>query len=556
MSSAIKTLVSCIFGPRLYTFYKLSGHTLSSKTPEVLSKTHQYEPNSTELISDAVIRATRVILIFGTYMSPMLLTYIYFKRNSPDSFIYSFDNRIMLQIIASIMTGLVSCYVLRGLSRSKNPEYLAFIEILQESNIKLTPSNKRILSHFDSDFSAFPFDFKWKESKDSTKPAPYETTFPKTEQAQLILDRSLLKYPLELMMAVVMKTIGRRLIYPGSLSLFQGLLGQAISAGRLRLIDEYNGIRYKLQSFDGNSIDSMFIDKRGSTPNGDKLVIGCEGNGGFYELGTILTPLEVGYSVLGWNHPGFGGSTGIPYPSQEVAAIDTVIKFATDKLGFQPKQIILYGWSIGGFTATWGAMRHPEVRGIVIDASFDHILPLARKLFPDVLFPVVELAIMRHFDLCNTRHLKYYKGPTLLIRRSQDEVISTNPDNSPPTNRGNYLLIELLKQRFPNLIDARAITLLGEYLAGNSRYQEKILRDYAVNATSSLRSLRDYFNHNQMSYPVNIGSDLDNITKEQLVLFLASKFLIDYDSVHCEPLPPRYFKEPWDLIGLALQQNL
>lgn len=39
------------------------------------------------------------------------------------------------------------------------------------------------------------------------------------------------------------------------------------------------------------------------------LVVCSEGNAGFYELGIMVTPLEAGYSVLGWNHPGFGGST-------------------------------------------------------------------------------------------------------------------------------------------------------------------------------------------------------------------------------------------------------
>ena len=38
-------------------------------------------------------------------------------------------------------------------------------------------------------------------------------------------------------------------------------------------------------------------------------MICSEGNAGFYEIGIMVTPLEAGYSVLGWNHPGFGGST-------------------------------------------------------------------------------------------------------------------------------------------------------------------------------------------------------------------------------------------------------
>jgi len=42
---------------------------------------------------------------------------------------------------------------------------------------------------------------------------------------------------------------------------------------------------------------------------GKILVICCEGNAGFYEVGMLGTPLSEGYSVLGWNHPGFGGSS-------------------------------------------------------------------------------------------------------------------------------------------------------------------------------------------------------------------------------------------------------
>ena len=39
-------------------------------------------------------------------------------------------------------------------------------------------------------------------------------------------------------------------------------------------------------------------------------MIVCEGNAGFYEMGMLTTPLDAGYSVIGWNHPGFWGSTG------------------------------------------------------------------------------------------------------------------------------------------------------------------------------------------------------------------------------------------------------
>ena len=74
-------------------------------------------------------------------------------------------------------------------------------------------------------------------------------------------------------------------------------------------------------------IDSMFFDRRDSpNPNGKILVITCEGNAGFYEIGFLGSPLDAGFSVIGWNHPGFGGSSGAPFPDQEINAMDAVVQ--------------------------------------------------------------------------------------------------------------------------------------------------------------------------------------------------------------------------------------
>lgn len=56
---------------------------------------------------------------------------------------------------------------------------------------------------------------------------------------------------------------------------------------------------------------------------------------------------------------------GKPYPTQEQNAIDVVMQFALNKLGFKIDNIVLFGWSIGGYTATWAAMNYPEVKGVV-----------------------------------------------------------------------------------------------------------------------------------------------------------------------------------------------
>lgn len=43
---------------------------------------------------------------------------------------------------------------------------------------------------------------------------------------------------------------------------------------------------------------------------------------------------------------------GVPFPQNEANAMDVVIQFAVHKLGFQLNDIIIYAWSIGGFTGT------------------------------------------------------------------------------------------------------------------------------------------------------------------------------------------------------------
>lgn len=81
-----------------------------------------------------------------------------------------------------------------------------------------------------------------------------------------------------------------------------------VSKCRKRLIVELAGKRAKVGTADGNTIDTMFVDKR-STRLGKTLVICFEGNAGYYEDGIMATPISAGYSTLGWNHPGFGWST-------------------------------------------------------------------------------------------------------------------------------------------------------------------------------------------------------------------------------------------------------
>ncbi|KIH44897.1 hypothetical protein ANCDUO_25070, partial [Ancylostoma duodenale] len=186
------------------------------------------------------------------------------------------------------------------------------------------------------------------------------------------------------------------------------------------------------------------------------LVISCEGNAGYYEIGIANTPAQLGYSVLGWNQPGFGQSSGVPFPNNTLAAADAVMQYAQTVLGFREEDIVLFGWSIGGYPASWLAANYPKVRGVVLDATFDDVLPLAQARMPRVLSDIVEYAIRTHFDLNIQAILAQYKGPLKLIRRLQEEILITDETGTEAqrraSNRANILLKRILQQRHPSLI--------------------------------------------------------------------------------------------------------
>lgn len=56
---------------------------------------------------------------------------------------------------------------------------------------------------------------------------------------------------------------------------------------------------------------------------------------------------------------------GLPYPQQDQNAIDAVMQFAIHKLGFRPEEILLFGWSIGGYSSLVAATQYPDVKGVV-----------------------------------------------------------------------------------------------------------------------------------------------------------------------------------------------
>uniref|UniRef100_A0A8C4ZNK9 Abhydrolase domain containing 16A, phospholipase n=1 Tax=Gadus morhua TaxID=8049 RepID=A0A8C4ZNK9_GADMO len=518
------------FGPNLQRIHSSPGQS----RPEIylhspsISQGWNYQPLRLEKHTDSVIGWASVLWSLSYYSSPLLLCYLYKKGE------FGLVKFVPVsQYVGTVLICLLGVVCLRGWGRWKNSEYVQFFSILEETRKNNTPSNKVRLEPL----------FFFPLSKAGVSLLKPESRLRGAADGVLQQVRTL---PCHVISFLIAHSFGRRMLYPGSVGLLQKFMRPMLQQGQAKLIEEFNGQRNKLVACDGNEIDTMFVDRRADgRPGGSTLVICCEGNAGFYEVGCMNTPLEGGYSVLGWNHPGFGDSTGVPFPQNEANAMDVVIQFAMQKLGFQLNDIIIYAWSIGGFTASWAVMSYPELKAVVLDASFDDLLPLALKVMPASwrlrASPCGEQCLTRYFS-------PRYPGPVLLIRRTKDEIITTAGPEDIMSNRGNDLLLKLLQFRYPKVMADEGVRVVREWLgASNTIAEATVYSQYEVDDDWCVTVLQSYRTHNGTAFPWSVGEDMTLECRRRLALFLARKYMRNFETTHCTPLPFSEFRAPWTL---------
>lgn len=516
-----------LFGPKLYRIFRWSQSELRRKVGG-----QDYELNTLEWIGETFINTVSYAITFSCYCSPLITYYIYQKGliSNHGQLIYC------LKVMVAITVGMAGAYILRGCGRAFNPEYSKFLKVLAEARVD--KNSRENLQLFDFDFRQWPVDFYWHESVVKSN-----ITYEDKRDKYSLFD--VFSYPSRILQYLLAHFLARPMMYPGSVKLLQLAMSPAVLDGRMALIEK-NGLRSKLLAEDGNEIDSMFIDRRGDENGGvgNTLVICCEGNAAYYEVGCCGTPMKAGYSVLGWNHPGFFGSSGLPNAESEKNAIDVVIRYAVTRLGFPVENIIMFAWSIGGFPASYAAMMYPNMKALILDATFDRVTPLAVHRMPEFASGLVEQIIKNYMDLDNVRNCLKYPGPIRLIRRQRDELISIIPGD-PQTNRANPLLISILVHRYPYIFVKESVELVWNFLSARNTLRQSMIIDGMGGINNEACESRLSIDAEKPDFPLDIGADWSIEVKLETALYLALMHMDHFDNTHCAALPAMYCKLPW-----------
>lgn len=166
---------------------------------------------------------------------------------------------------------------------------------------------------------------------------------------------------------------------------------------------------FKIRSSDGETIAAYLL----SAEDSQSLLLYSHGNGEDIGMARPFLQLftERGISVLAYDYPGYGTSSGQPSEAGSYAAIEAAYRYATETLGYRPEQITLYGRSLGSGPSAWLAEREP-VAGLIFDGAFTSTF----RVLTDN-----KLLLWDKFD--NYARLPKIQCPILIIHGTLDRTV-------------------------------------------------------------------------------------------------------------------------------------
>ncbi|MCC3407687.1 MAG: alpha/beta hydrolase [Microcoleus sp. PH2017_10_PVI_O_A] len=165
----------------------------------------------------------------------------------------------------------------------------------------------------------------------------------------------------------------------------------------------------KLSSANGMKISAVHF----PNPQAQYTILYSHGNA--EDLGYIWSVLrdirDSGFAVFAYDYQGYGTSEGKPSEYNVYGDIDAAYGYLTEQLRVPPKQIILYGRSVGGGPAVDLASRQ-SVGGLVVESSFVSVFRVLTRI---PLFPIDKFV--------NVDKIGKVRSPVLVIHGKADRVV-------------------------------------------------------------------------------------------------------------------------------------
>ncbi|MCX7826150.1 MAG: alpha/beta hydrolase, partial [Verrucomicrobiae bacterium] len=148
-------------------------------------------------------------------------------------------------------------------------------------------------------------------------------------------------------------------------------------------------------------------------------VLVCHGNAGNISdrIDKLAIFHSLGVNVFIFDYRGYGRSRGIP--SEQGTYRDALAAYAwlRSEKKAQPKQIVLYGESLGCAVAVEVATQR-DVGGVVLESGFTNVPDMAR-----VIYPIIPLHLACRYRYDSLAKIGRLKAPLLILHSPDDEIV-------------------------------------------------------------------------------------------------------------------------------------
>ncbi len=171
-------------------------------------------------------------------------------------------------------------------------------------------------------------------------------------------------------------------------------------------------------SEDGTGLHGWFFPLKGGRP----IILFCHGNAGniSHRLDNIMRLLEKKIQVFIFDYRGYGESSGSPTEKGIYMDGRAAYDYLVRDEHFIPREIVLFGRSLGAAVAIDVALRR-EVRSIIIESAFSSTRDMAKTMFP---LGFLSSIIPNNYN--NLEKIRRLNIPKLIIHGEEDEIVPFN----------------------------------------------------------------------------------------------------------------------------------
>ena len=178
------------------------------------------------------------------------------------------------------------------------------------------------------------------------------------------------------------------------------------------------GLAYEevwLDTSDGEKLHGWFIPHAGAR----QVLLFFHGNAGniSHRQASVEIFHRTGLSVLIFDYRGYGRSNGRPTESGLYTDAAAAWTYLTDHRGFDSRDILLFGRSLGGAVAAQLASQ-VEPGALILESTFSSARDVARTIYP-----VLSWLIIKRFDFDTAGWLQSVHCPVLVLHSPDDEII-------------------------------------------------------------------------------------------------------------------------------------